>query len=176
MAGGTETKWTNKWGVSRTGALLGAIGISSGALAGAILLSPSELDSTAKVSTAQTTTLPATDVTIEEQTVVMDERGYIDFIIRFDDTPPIEACRKAFRENRSEGRRVFREWASKHPQLAGLRLKKASYSGEFVVTWTGGGTNPSRDDIMAMRERIQSLGLVRYADPDFTARVEETDK
>lgn len=104
--------------------------------------------------------------------IAASEDGGVDFIVRFEKLPELEACQAAWRNDPEAARAMFRDWASAYPELAGLRLKKASYSGELVLTWQGGGSDPTRADIMAARDRIISLPIVRYADPDFTARVE----
>lgn len=118
---------------------------------------------------AHPTMLPATDVTHERSPVPTSEEGHVDFIVRFGDIPEVEHCLNTFRQDPEEARSVFENWASQHPILSNFRLKKTNYSGELVLTWQGDGTPPSRQDIMDIREHLQAMPDVKYADPDFGA-------
>lgn len=154
---------------------LGLIGIAGAGIAvmGGLALSalPGEKAAPASFS-GQTEAIPAVAGQGGTAPIAVTEAGGVDFIVRFEKLPEIEACQAAWRSDPEQARAMFLDWSSAYPELSGLRLKKASYSGELVLTWTGGGSDPSRADIMAARDRIVSLPIVRYADPDFTARVE----
>ncbi|MEO0882750.1 MAG: hypothetical protein AAFY34_08430 [Pseudomonadota bacterium] len=145
-------------------AALGVAGVSS-----VTLMLPSDQD----LIDAQPARLPASEHQMERPPIPATSRGDVDFIVRFDDVPEIEECLATFRQDPSHARSVFRNWASKYPALSGFRLKKTNYSGELVLTWSGSGDLPSRTQIMDIKEQLQAMSAVRYADPDYSTQIED---
>ncbi|MEM9669376.1 MAG: hypothetical protein AAF950_10665 [Pseudomonadota bacterium] len=123
-------------------------------------------------SIAQPTWLPASDQQLHKPPIPKTEQGEVDFIVRFQESPAIEECLSTFRKDPEHARAVFQNWAKDYPALKGFRLKKTNYSGELVLTWAGDGEAPERGVIMDIRKKLQSMSSVRYADPDFSSRIE----
>lgn len=121
---------------------------------------------------AQPTYMPAAERRMERPPIPQNKPGEVDFIVRFEDVPAIKECLDTFRSDPDHARSVFEAFAKDYPGLAGFRLKKTNYSGELVLTWTGDGERPGREQIMSVRERLQSMSAVKYADPDFSTQIE----
>lgn len=99
----------------------------------------------------------------------------VDFIVRFDDVEEVDTCLDIFKDTPDEARTIFTNWARDHATLAGMKLKKTSYAGELILSWsTEDGHRPNRADIIAKQRELQAMPLVKYADPDYTAHAGET--
>ena len=86
------------------------------------------------------------------------------FIVRFDDEPELDVVCKNFRRDETGTRAAFRDWAADHPQLDGLHLVRASYSGELILGLPmddPAGRTPG--DVIAALETIDNLA---YAEID----------
>jgi len=102
------------------------------------------------------------------------ESQSVDFIVKFqNDIPELEACGLTFRSDEGAARKMFADWAAHYDAMDGMGLKKASYSGEMILTWNTGIARPlSRAEVNAKLSEIKAMPSVKYADPDFTARAE----
>ncbi len=102
------------------------------------------------------------------------EQG-VDFIVRFHPVEEVELCLSMFKDDPEGARRVFNDWASHYPTLAGMNVKKTSYAGELILSWsTETGAYPNRADIIEKQKELQAMELVKYADPDYTAHPGDT--
>ncbi|MEM8636603.1 MAG: hypothetical protein AAGF33_16670 [Pseudomonadota bacterium] len=151
------------------GALISIAATAMAGISGIALLSTPDSDGSPEATPAL---LPASEQQMQRPPVPRNEAGEVDFIVRFDDVPEIEECLATFRQDPEHARSVFREWADEHPALSSFRLKKTNYSGELVLTWSGDGPPPPRAILMELRDRLQSMPFVKYADPDFSTQIE----
>lgn len=55
------------------------------------------------------------------------------FIVRFDNEPVLSEIGKSFRRDEAGARAKFATWLEAYPELEGLRLSRASYSGELIL-------------------------------------------
>lgn len=93
------------------------------------------------------------------------------FIVRFNDEPELEQVCRNFRRDEAGTRASFNEWASRHPQLQGLQLVRASYSGELILALPKGDpAGRSASDVIAALETIDNLA---YAEVDSIASTYE---
>lgn len=93
------------------------------------------------------------------------------FIVRFNDEPELQQVCRNFRRDEAGTRASFNQWASAHPQLQGLQLVRASYSGELILALPKGDPNGrSASDVIAALETIDSLA---YAEVDSIASTYE---
>lgn len=94
----------------------------------------------------------------------------VDFIVRFDDIEDIQTCLDTFKSTPDSARETFTNWASAYESLDGMELKKTSYAGELILSWSvEGNQRPSRADIIAKQQELLAMPEVKYADPDYTA-------
>jgi len=123
--------------------------------------------------------LPATvetarNVLAHDADTVPDETS-VDFIVRFHADDDVDACLEKFKTDPEGARIDFEGWASNHAELDGMKLKKTSYAGEMILSWTTeGGNRPNRADIITKQQALQAMPAVKYADPDYTAHAGET--
>jgi len=122
--------------------------------------------------------LPATLETAAEPTLSTQmpaaEQG-VDFIVRFHPVDEVELCLNMFKDDPEGARTVFNDWASDYSTLAGMDLKKTSYAGELILSWsTQTGDYPNRADIIEKQKELQAMDVVKYADPDYTAHPGDT--
>lgn len=93
------------------------------------------------------------------------------FIVRFNDEPELQQVCRNFRRDEAGTRATFNRWASAHPQLHGLQLVRASYSGELILALPKGDPDGrSASDVIAALETIDSLA---YAEVDSIASTYE---
>lgn len=93
------------------------------------------------------------------------------FIVRFNGEPELEQVCRNFRRDEAGTRATFQNWAADHPQLQGLRLVRASYSGELILALPQSDpAQRSPADIIAALETIESLA---YAEVDSLASTNE---
>ena len=111
-----------------------------------------------------------------QQSVAVGQAGLISaaaatFIVRFNDEPELQQVCRNFRRDEAGTRASFNQWASAHPQLQGLQLVRASYSGELILALPKGDPNGrSASDVIAALETIDSLA---YAEVDSIASTYE---
>lgn len=93
------------------------------------------------------------------------------FIVRFNDEPELDQVCRNFRRDEVGTRAAFHKWASGHPQLQGLQLVRASYSGELILALPkGDAAGRSAADVIAALETIDNLA---YAEVDSIASTYE---
>nr|WP_156780906.1 hypothetical protein [Hyphomonas sp. Mor2] len=93
------------------------------------------------------------------------------FIVRFNDEPELEQVCRNFRRDEAGTRAVFQSWAAERPQLQGLRLVRASYSGELILALpVNDAARRSPEDVIAALKTIDSLA---YAEIDSLASTYE---
>jgi hypothetical protein len=129
---------------------------------------------TAPHSTANPVYLPASAATEEADQraarASVSVQNSVDFIVRFKDVEQINTCLHIFKEDPDGARAVFESWAAEHATLSGMTLKRTSYAGELILSWsTEDGYRPNRADIIAKQRELQAMSVVKYADPDYTA-------
>lgn len=99
----------------------------------------------------------------------------VDFIVRFDDVAEVQTCLDTFRTEPADARSTFSQWAGGYETLKGMKLKKTSYAGELILSWsTEDGSRPNRADIIAKQQALLAMPEVKYADPDYTAHAGDT--
>ncbi|MGB3627058.1 MAG: hypothetical protein WA989_14600 [Henriciella sp.] len=84
-------------------------------------------------------------------------------IVRFDDEPVLDEIGRSFRKDPDAARARFARWAAGKSALRGLRLERASYAGELVLTNSG---PRSRDQAIA---EIEAMDNIAYVEPDYSA-------
>ncbi|WP_084398453.1 hypothetical protein [Henriciella aquimarina] len=95
------------------------------------------------------------------------EQTRFTLIVKFNGEPVLDEIGKTFRKDPEGAKARFQQWASGKPALAGLRLERASYSGELILVSAG-----SRSMDEAIRA-IQAMDNVAYVEPDYSARPSE---
>ncbi len=93
------------------------------------------------------------------------------FIVRFHDDPDLQYVSRNFRRDEAATRDVFRKWAAQYPELKGLNLVRASYSGELILSLPANdpaGRSPK--DVIAALETMSNLA---YAEIDSMATASE---
>ncbi len=130
-------------------------------------------------STASPVYLPASIETAEtgdaSSVTQITAESRVDFIVRFKDVEAVKMCLEMFKEDPDGARNVFAGWAGDYDALSGMSLKKTSYAGELILTWLReDGQRPNRADIIAKQQELQSMPVVEYADPDYTAHAGDT--
>ncbi|MEO9971947.1 MAG: hypothetical protein ABJG15_19280 [Hyphomonadaceae bacterium] len=99
----------------------------------------------------------------------------VDFIVRFNDIEDIQTCLDTFKNTPESARDTFTNWASDYESLDGMELKKTSYAGELILSWSvEGNQRPSRADIITKQQELLAMPEVKYADPDYTAHAGDT--
>jgi len=91
------------------------------------------------------------------------------FVVRFNDDPDLTPVLAQFRSNKEASQKAFAEWAAQHPELSGLTLVRVNYSGETILGYRGADDATPVSNAKDMQARLNSLSIVRYADPDYTA-------
>ena len=140
--------------------------------------------STAPSHTAASTSMPAVYLPASAETEARDTaqdttlmaiNNSVDFIVRFKDVDEVVTCLDMFKEDPEGAREIFAGWADGHETLSGMTLKRTSYAGEVILSWsTEDGHRPNRADIMTKQQDLQAMPFVKYADPDYTAHAGET--
>lgn len=85
-------------------------------------------------------------------------------IVKFDAEPALEEIGRNFRKDPEGSRARFQAWAASKPALEGLKLERASYSGELLLT--GSGSRSLRTVI----SEIEAMDNVAYVEPDYSAK------
>ena len=97
--------------------------------------------------------------------------GYVDFIVKFQDEPGVDAILRNFRRDRESAAAAFADWAAQEHGLSDFELIGATYSNEALLRFRfEDGVTPNRaivDEILAELRRAPNIA---YCDPDFTAR------
>lgn len=100
----------------------------------------------------------------------------VDFIVRIKDVDAVDKAVSLWRRDRGAAVAAFNAWAANEPAFAGMRLVGCSYSGEVILRHVfEPAAAASESQVDALLERIRGHENVAYADPDFTARVGETE-
>lgn len=93
------------------------------------------------------------------------------FIVRFNNEPELQQVSRNFRRDEAATREVFRKWAAQYPQLEGLELVRASYSGELILGLpVNDPAGRSPKDVIAALETMSNLA---YAEIDSMATASE---
>ena len=96
-----------------------------------------------------------------------DQVAAATFIVRFHSEPAVDEICRSFRRDNAAARSRYAAWSSQYPQLSGLSLVGASYSGEMILGIAAGDARRSPSQILA---DLQSMGNVAYADIDAIAQ------
>ncbi len=104
-------------------------------------------------------TLPAQTTTVEQPAAT--------FIVRFKNEPRLDEICKNFRRDRAGSRAKFTSWSASHPELNGLVLASASYSGEIVLALPQ--NDPHNRTPQQVLSAIKGMDNLAYADVDAIA-------
>ena len=85
-------------------------------------------------------------------------------IVRFRNTPELDEIARSFRKDPEGARARFSRWAAGKPALSGLRLERASYSGELVLASSGGR------DVDRVIAAIKAMDNVAYVEKDYSVQ------
>lgn len=91
------------------------------------------------------------------------------FIVRFNDEPELTALCRNFGRDQEAGRAAFTEWAVKYPELDGLHLVRASYSGDLILALPM--DDPAGRTAYDVVEALEALENLEYAEIDEMAKV-----
>lgn len=91
------------------------------------------------------------------------------FVVKFKSSDKIDECLSLYRKDKEASRKAFTEWASHHPELAGMRLEKVNYSGEAILSYDGSEDPAPVSNAKQIAARLNGFDAVKYADPDYTA-------
>jgi hypothetical protein len=117
----------------------------------------------ANLAKQQGAVFPAQAKTIENVDTVAT------FIVRFDSEPVLDEVGKSFRRDEAGARAVFADWQAKHPEVQGLILQRASYSGELILGLRRDDTQGrSAKDVL---KALQAMDNNAYAELDGTATI-----
>lgn len=95
------------------------------------------------------------------------ERPRATFIVRFSDEPILEDVCKTFRRDGVTARKKFNDWAASRPQMSGLSLQSASYSGEILVALPQ--NDPQGRTPNQVLAALQTMENLEYAEVDSIA-------
>ncbi|MEM7327862.1 MAG: hypothetical protein AAF437_03920 [Pseudomonadota bacterium] len=107
-----------------------------------------------------------------QQSVAVGQAGLISaaaatFIVRFKNEPALDQVCRNFRRDEAGTRQAYESWAAQHEQLSGLKLVRASYSGELILALPANDpAGRSARDVIAALESIPNLA---YAEIDSMA-------
>lgn len=90
------------------------------------------------------------------------------FIVRFNDEPVISEICKNYRRDTAAAETRFAAWAKQHPQLEGLTLLRASYSGELILALPKNARN-SRTPSQVLTA-LKAMDNLAYAEIDAVAQ------
>ncbi len=110
----------------------------------------------AQVSQVQKAEIPAQARTVEHPAAT--------FIVRFDADPVITDICRTFRRDGTGARAKFTRWSTKYPELAGLTLYRASYSGELLLALPH--NDPNNRTPKQVLTALQSMDNLAYAELD----------
>ncbi|MEL7032677.1 MAG: hypothetical protein AAGL97_14855 [Pseudomonadota bacterium] len=107
-----------------------------------------------------------------QQSVAVNQSSLINaaaatFIVKFKNEPALEQVCRNFRRDEAATRKIFNSWAAQHPQLKGLKLVRASYSGDIILALPANDPEgrTARDVIAA----LETLPNLAYAEIDSMA-------
>lgn len=104
------------------------------------------------------------------------ESGEARFIVKIKDVPAFVGMARKWQRDEKRARELFAEWAQHEPGLEGLTLEGCSYADELILVHHFEPDEvASRAVLEARLQAIRAHPKVVYADPDFTAHVEEDD-
>ena len=109
-----------------------------------------------QVQQRQKATLPAQVVTVNSPAAT--------FIVRFKNEPEVDEICKMFRRDGDGARAKFSTWRAGYPQLAGLTLASASYSGEMILALPS--NDPARRSPVEVLAKIKTMNNLAYAELD----------
>lgn len=87
------------------------------------------------------------------------------YIVRFDANRALSPVGQGFRKDPAASRATFAEWAKDYPALEGLKLIRASYSGELIL----GLPSDSARDSDGVLEALNRMDNLVYAERDVMA-------
>lgn len=107
-----------------------------------------------------------------QQSLAVSQSGLISasaatFIVKFNNEPELVQLCRNFRRDEAGTRQAFNAWAAQHPQLKGLKLVRASYSGDMILALPANDPDGrSARDVIAALETLPNLA---YAEIDSMA-------
>lgn len=93
------------------------------------------------------------------------------FIVRFNNEPDLTPVYRNFRRDEAGTRATFQRWATSHPQLQGLQLVRASYSGELILALPQ--DDPARRSVSDVIAALETMDNLAYAEVDSVASTYE---
>lgn len=90
------------------------------------------------------------------------------FIVRFDNEPLLSEIGKSFRRDEVAARAKFATWLEDHPELEGLRLSRASYSGELILILPS--DDPMERTPSDVLSTLKAMDNLAYAELDVMAK------
>lgn len=90
------------------------------------------------------------------------------FIVRFENEPVLSEIGKSFRRDGDGARAKFADWVKEHPEVEGLKLSRASYSGELILVLPSDDSQGrSPEDVL---EALRGMDNLAYAELDVMAK------
>lgn len=93
------------------------------------------------------------------------------FIVRFENEPLLSDVGKSFRSDPKSAQASFKLWQKQHPDMQGIKLVRASYSGELILAL------PENDPLDRQAEDVlkalRAMDTLVYAEPDSLAKASQ---
>ncbi len=115
---------------------------------------------------AQVTKQQTKQITTAQASTV--DQAAATYIVRFDANPAITDVCKNFRRDKAGSRAKFAVWSKPHPELQGLILASASYSGELVLALPR--NDPAGRTPQQVLKALKGMDNIVYADIDAIAQ------
>jgi len=93
------------------------------------------------------------------------------FIVRFNNVPQLDPVYRNFRRDEAATRAAYSAWASDFPQLEGLLLVRASYSGELILGLSA--DDPAGRSALDVLAALETMDILAYAEIDSMASTSE---
>lgn len=90
------------------------------------------------------------------------------FIVRFENEPLLGDVGKAFRRDPKSAQDSFKLWQKQNPDMQGLRLVRASYSGELILALAS--DDPQGRQAGDVLRSLRAMPTLIYAEPDSLAK------
>lgn len=116
-------------------------------------------------SWAQQTSTNAPDVLPAQAVTEADMKAV--YIVRFDADPALTPIGREFRKDTAGSRAAFEDWAADRPELEGLKLIRASFSGELILGLPQDSARTEEEVLAA----LNSMENLVYAERDVMAGV-----
>lgn len=112
----------------------------------------------------------------ETFTAAAQSEGYADFVVKFENSPEMDAIIRQYRKDESGAKAAFNNWKRGQAALENLEIVGATYSGEALLRRTFRGEAPSRAAVNNVLKDLREAPNVAYSDPDFTAHPGKGEK